>query len=146
MNFWIFAAVSLLLSLSAVNASEPTRSEMPAPAPTKGGSHPWTDKERVRVFSADVGRALFRRWGEEKFKSLNALFCTVEIGKDGKILGFKQKRPSANHAANTLFAELLNGLDCNTRALGPLDSATLEIELQTYPNAIIKQSSEGLIH
>ena len=112
--------------------------EAPAPPPTKGGPHPWTDSTRVRVFCSNVGRALFRRWGNENFKSLSNLSCIVKIDRDGKILKFRQKKSSADHATNELFEKLINGLECDTRVLGSLDSATIEIELQTYPNGIIR--------
>jgi hypothetical protein len=144
MNFWLFAAVSFLFSLAAVNASEPRRSEVPSSAPTKGG--PITSDERVRKFGANVNRALLPRWGEKDFNSLHDVSCIVKVGRDGRVLKFKPKKVSQDETLSNLFGQLIKGVTYDARPLGPLESATLEIELQTYPNIVIRQSSENLIN
>ena len=123
-------------------SEEPLRSEVPAPPPTKGGDHPWTDNERIQRFCANTGRGLFRRWGLGKFQSLHDLSCIVKVARSGQVLAFRQEKASEDLAANILFAELVKGIEYDTRVLGTLESVTIEINLKSFPNMTIRQSTE----
>jgi len=123
-------------------SKEPLLSEVMAPPPTKGGDHPWTDKERIQRFCATTGRRLSYRWGLERFQSLHDLSCIVKVARSRQILSFRQEKASEDFAVNSLFAELIKGIEYDTRVLGLLESATIEINLESYPNRTIRQSTE----
>jgi len=82
-------------------SKEPLLSEVMAPPPTKGGDHPWTDKERIQRFCATTGRRLSYRWGLERFQSLHDLSCIVKVARSRQILSFRQEKASEDFAVNS---------------------------------------------
>lgn len=132
----------LLFVCSQAIASEIGEGE--APPPRNLEVKPITTEERIQHFRADVGRALLRKWAEGKYSQVHNLSCIVKFDKEGKVTAFKQNKLSKDQNENELFRMLITELKCNARALNSLKSATLEIELEKYPNAILKKSQRNL--
>ncbi|MBK9204525.1 MAG: hypothetical protein IPL73_19220 [Candidatus Obscuribacter sp.] len=137
---------TLLMFLFFVNsqASAFEIGECEAPPPRKLEAKPITTEERIQHFGADVGRALLRKWAEDKYSQVHNLSCIARFDEDGKVTAFKQYKLSKDRNENVLFRKLITELTCNARALKSLKSATLQIELERYPNAILRKSQRSL--
>lgn len=138
----MFAKVVLLTSLLFVGSQSLASNECAAPPPRRPFVGP-VDENRVLIqhFAADVGRGLLRKWSEDKFRKVHDMSCLVDFDSEGKVVGFEQTSGSASKDQAKLFKQLITEIKSRPRPLGPFKVARLEIQLQTYTNAIIRDKT-----
>lgn len=138
----MFARVAILTCLLVFGSQSFASNECAAPPPRPPFVGP-VDENRVLIqyFAADVGRALLRKWSEDKFRQVRDMSCLVDFDSEGIVVGFKQTSGSASKDQAMLFKQLITEVKSRPRPLGPFKFVRLEIQLQTYTNAIIRDKT-----